>query len=148
VSVIIVLGILSLVLFIIRPNKTIVKSSAGDYNVCVKSNLDRVDFFSKFGWKINDEFVVKETIKIPEVFNDIYEIYNRIQKNQGLNLEKYKGKTCERFVYLLKNYGADFDRVEATVLVRQNRVIGGDISSSEKGGFSHGFVRPDPSKIT
>ncbi|MCC8016625.1 MAG: DUF4830 domain-containing protein, partial [Clostridiales bacterium] len=43
------------------------------------------------GWEFKTDYTEK-SITIPQEFNDAYNDYNEIQKNQGFDLEKYKGK--------------------------------------------------------
>ena len=65
--------------------------------------------------------------------------YNEIQKSQGLNLEKYKGKDVIRFTFKVKNYTNSEGDVYANVLVYKKKVIGGDLCSADVNGFIHGF---------
>ena len=107
----------------------------------VKSNEDRVNFLSQFGWKVNPEPLEMVEITIPENFNSTYENYNAIQKNQGLDLSKYKGKVCTRFTYQVLNHKDSSKGARANILVYKSKVIGGDICSVELGGFMHGFLQ-------
>ncbi|MDR0404763.1 MAG: DUF4830 domain-containing protein [Oscillospiraceae bacterium] len=138
--------ILSLVLFFVKPADTTANSPAGKYNICVKTDDDRAKFFSQFNWEVDPHPIIKDTVRIPERFNETYDSYSKIQREQGLNIEKCKGKICERFVYTVKNYESKFGEVRATILVRKNKVVAGDISSFSQGGFSHGFFKPDANK--
>ena len=79
-------------------------------------------------------------VLLPSSFNDTYEKYNQIQKEQGLDLLKYAGATCQRYTYEVTNYpDADAGTVVANVLIYKDKVIGGDICSTQLGGFMHGF---------
>lgn len=107
---------------------------------------ERITFLSQFGWKINEDPVEVSEVIIPAEFNDTYNSYNAMQKNQGLDLELYKGKRAKRWVYEVKNYpgyAADSECIRATILVYDGLVIGGDVSSIELNGFSQGFEYPD-----
>ncbi|MBR1779459.1 MAG: DUF4830 domain-containing protein [Clostridia bacterium] len=119
-------------------------SSLIDKNLThVKSNEDRVKFLSAFGWEVNPEPLEIVDVTIPEVFNDTYENYNTIQKNQGLDLSKYKGKKCTRFTYQILNHKDSPRGTRANILVIKNTIIGGDICSVELDGFMHGFANPE-----
>lgn len=110
-----------------------------------KSAEDCISFLSQFGWEVDEEpFEVREVI-IPSEFNDTYEAYNALQKNQGLDLEPYKGFKVKKWIFEIKNYPdypADGGYVRATLLVYDGNVVGGDISASERGGFMQGFEFP------
>jgi len=109
----------------------------------VKTNEDRVEFLRRFGWEVNAEPNDTVNVTVPEEFDGIFEGYNRLQTEQGLDLSRYRKKTVTRYTYTVTNY-PDYDgEVFATLLVYRGRVIGGDICSAEPTGFIHGFVKSD-----
>ena len=107
----------------------------------IKTNEDRVNFLSQFGWQVNSEPVETAEIVIPEEFDKIFTGYNEIQKRQGLDLSKYKKKSVMRYTYEVNNYKGEDGKVYANVIVYRNKVIGGDICSADVNGFIHGFER-------
>ena len=108
----------------------------------IKENSDRITFLNAFGWEVAEDPVAIEEIVIPEEFNEIYEEYNKLQKSQNLDLTKYQGKTVRRYTYEVLNYPKKDETVYANMLIYKNRVIGGDICSSQYKGFMHGFMMP------
>lgn len=112
-----------------RPNK-------GGYDAA--NNAQRVTFLENFGWDVSDEPIEVCEIILPENFDEVYKRYNELQKTQGLNLEKYKGRRAKRWTYTVLNYPSD-DEVHANVIVCDNKIIAGDICSVALGGFIHGF---------
>lgn len=118
-------------------------SPSGKYNLCVKNNENRVQFLSQFGWEVQTEPIEVSEISIPAKFNDTYENYNNIQKEQGLDLSKYKNRTCIKYTYQVLNYKNAPGGIRANLLVLDNKVIGGDICSVELNGFMHGFTSPE-----
>lgn len=112
----------------------------------VKTNEDRVDFLRRFGWEVSAEPSETVNVTVPESFDDIFEGYNRLQTEQGLDLSRYRRKTVTRYTYTVTNY-PDYDgTVYATLLVYRGRVIGGDICSAEPEGFIHGFLKSSASE--
>lgn len=105
----------------------------------IKSNDDVKSFLSQFGWTVDTSPVEVKTVTIPEEFDKVFAAYNEIQKEQGLNLTKYKGKDVTRYTFAVTNYPNYQGTVYANVLVYRNRVIGGDICSADVSGFVHGF---------
>lgn len=105
----------------------------------IKSNEDRIKFLSQLGWQVKGEPVSVEKVTVPDTFDKILMGYNEIQKGQGLDLMKYKGKELTRYTYEVTNYKGYDGVVYATILVYRNRIIGGDICSADTGGFIHGF---------
>ncbi len=108
----------------------------------IKTNENRLEFLSQFGWEAGKDAVEEVEVRIPSDFDKVMNAYNEVQKAQGLDLAKYKGKTATRYTYQITNY-PDYDgTVYANIIVYKNRVIGGDICSSDVSGFIHGFALP------
>lgn len=137
------LSILSIVLLstsILAKNNTIpTKSNNKETNYTVTNNDERIEFLKKFGWDVSAEAIEISDISIPFEFNQVYENYNKIQKEQGFDLSKYKGQKVKRWTYEIKNYSATEKNVVANILTINDTVIGGDISSKNLDGFMHGF---------
>lgn len=136
-----------IVLFKVRTSPPTAVCAGEKYSLSAATNEERVAFFSQFGWKVNAEPVETKEIVIPEKFNDVYNSYNKIQKDQGLDLTPYAGKTCKQWVYLVTNY-PQTPEVRGTILVYGNRVIGGDLSTAALDGFMTGFRGELPSDDT
>ena len=66
---------------------------------------------------------------IPTEFNDAYEHYNELQKEIGLDLEKFKGKSVQKVTYELKNSKTKY----AVLLIYKGKVIGGHLTNGEYG---------------
>lgn len=150
VAAVILLAVLGCFLLFGRGgDETYAVSAMGKYQVSAKDNPARLAFLSQFGWTANEEPVEICEIIIPAEFNDTYEKYNAIQKAQGLDLSKYRGKTCKRWTYEITNYPKkDVGTVRANLLVLDNKVIGGDISTAALNGFMHGFVYPEQDAVS
>ena len=108
----------------------------------VRSAADAVEFLSQFGWEVNAEPVETKTVTVPAEFDKIFAAYNEIQKAQGLNLSKYRGREVTRYTFSITNYEGYEGTVYANVLVFRGRVIGGDVCSADVSGFVHGFEHP------
>ncbi len=109
----------------------------------IKDEEDRIAFLKQFGWEIDGEALDSVTMKLPVEFDRIMSDYNDLQKTQGLDQNKYKGHEVERFTYKITNY-PDYDgTVYGNIIVYRNRVIGGDVCSSDIAGFIHGFTMPE-----
>ena len=105
----------------------------------IKTEENRVSFLSQFGWEVETPHTEEVEMKIPTDFDKVMNSYNDIQKGQGLDLSKYKGKKVVRYTYIITNYPEYDGTVYANIIVYKNRVIGGDICSSDVKGFIHGF---------
>lgn len=108
--------------------------------VKVSTNEDRVNFLEGQGWEVVAEPKEIVDVSIPETFDEVYSKYNELQKKQGLDLYKYKGQTIKRYTYEVTNYPDENALgVIANILVYNDKVIGGDICSTEASGFMHGL---------
>lgn len=108
----------------------------------IKDVGDAVDFLSQFGWTVNGATVETKKVTVPAEFDKVFAGYNEIQKEQGMDLSKYKKKEIVRYTFEVTNYAGYEGKVYANVLVYRNKVIGGDICSADVSGFVHGFEKP------
>ena len=109
----------------------------------IYENSDRLAFIEQFGWEVDTTPLEAVEVAIPEEFDKVYLGYNEMQKEQGLGLTKYKGKTVTRYTYNVTNYPDNTGDVYISLLVYKNKVIGGDVCSADVGGFVHGFEAPE-----
>lgn len=106
---------------------------------------ERLAFLSQFGWEVDEEPAEVKEVIIPQEFDDVYNQYNIIQKEQNLDLEKYKGARVKCWSYNVKNYPGYENStgvIKANMLIFDGVVIGGDISSTALSGFMHTFDFP------
>lgn len=107
------------------------------------TNEQRLAFLSSFGWQVNSEPAEIIEVIIPTEFDSVYEKYNAIQKVQGYDLTKQKGKRVKRYTYTVTNYPTPQESpINANLLVYNDKIIGGDICSTALGGFIHGVNMP------
>lgn len=83
------------------------------------------EYLASFGFSFEEP--VKDKITVPYVFEAVYENYNAIQRSQGFDLSKYKGKTLTRYTYQLLEENRD-DRF-AEILLCGDLIVGADIYS-------------------
>ena len=118
-------------------------AKVGGINMRASTSEERVAFFSQFGYEISEDPLEVKEVVIPTEFDETYEEYNEIQKSQGLDLAKYKGKRVKMWSYAIRNYPgyetAD-DNIRGNILVYDGIVVGGDISNIELGGFMKSFT--------
>ena len=108
----------------------------------IETNDDRIAFLSQFGYKVSAEPIESVELTLPDNFDRVFSGYNELQKAQGLDLSKYKGKTVTRYTYEVIDYpGHEGETIYANLIIRKDRVIAGDICSADPSGFIHGFER-------
>ena len=107
----------------------------------METNEDRLEFISQFGINVVGEAKESESFAVPENFDRILSEYNEIQKQQGLDLTKYKNKKVTRYTYTVNDYeGYDGD-VNVNLIIYRNTVIGCDISSVDPTGFVKPLIK-------
>ena len=108
----------------------------------VRTNQDRVEYLSAYGWQVSEEPISTQELLIPEEMDDSYTQYLALQSNQGFDLEKYAGKRVKRYTYEVLNYPTGETGVQANLLICKNTVIGGEVLSPQLDGFLHGLAMP------
>lgn len=108
----------------------------------VKTNEDRVAYLESFGWTVESEPIAVEELLIPEQFDETYKQYLDLLSSQGFDLTQYAGKRVKRYTYVITNYPTGEKNVQAGLLIYRDTVVGGDVLSSQLGGFIHGLEMP------
>ncbi len=99
---------------------------------------ERRAFVAAQGYQLSDETAEEVTFSVPKDFDRVISGYNEIQKKQGLDLTKYKGKKVTRYTYKVENYEGYEGTVYANLIVYRSRIVACDVSSADPSGF----VRP------
>ena len=108
----------------------------------VKSNQDRIDYLTSYGWQVSQEPLATQELVIPEEMDGSYTEYLALQTQQGFDLEKYAGKRVKRYTYEVLNYPTGETGIQANLLICKNTVIGGEVLSPQLDGFLHGLAMP------
>jgi hypothetical protein len=106
---------------------------------------ERLAFLSQFGWEVSEDPIEVSEVIIPAEFDETYEKYNGVQKEQDMDLKPFAGSRVKRWTYEVLNYPGYENQpgvVQANLLVSDGKVVGGDVCSLELGGFLHGFDFP------
>lgn len=115
-------------------------SDVASYNYSkINTNDDRIGFLKQFGIEVEKTPVQEQNVTVPGEFDKIYVCYNELQKQQGLDLSKYKRKEITRYTYKVTNYDGYDGTVYADVLIYRGKVVGGDICSADVSGFVSTF---------
>lgn len=110
------------------------KPASKNVSIRCATTQERVNYINSFDLQTDSKEESKEII-IPEHFNDVYNKYNDIQKQQNFDLTDYKGKTAVMYTYNITNY-QDNDNVIANLIVYDGILIGADLcDTSADNGF-------------
>ncbi|SDA12227.1 protein of unknown function [Ruminococcus sp. YE71] len=100
----------------------------------------RQSLISELGWETSAEPSEHKTITIPEEFDEVYKSYNSLQKEQGFDLEDFKGQKAEVYTYPILNYPDRKDSMQLTLISVGGVLIGGDVCCTELDGFMQGLL--------
>lgn len=98
-----------------------------------------VEFLGEYGWEVTGECVEREKVEIPEVFDEVYNDYNSLQRLAGLDISDYKGETAVRYTYIVTNFPTETKEKEirANVLTVNGQPIAGDVMTVSLDGFMY-----------
>ena len=99
---------------------------------------ERSAYLESLGFEITADPLKVEEVMIPEEFDENYEKYNEIQKEQNFDLEKFKGCRVKKWTYEVTNYEGfeNADRIiEANLLIYNDVIIGADLQCLTEDGF-------------
>lgn len=105
----------------------------------ITDEASRISFIKSLGWEVIEGSCEVKKVTIPSDFDKIYTQYNEIQKKQGLDLSKYKRKSVMKYTYEVQNFEKWQGKVYLTMLIYNDRIVAGDISSAIENGFICGF---------
>ncbi len=95
-----------------------------------KTHAQRVAYIRSLSLVPDEENSNSKSIVIPDVFSDVYENYNALQKKSGYDLTPYKGADAVVYTYPVgKIRKENNDEYYVNLIVYKGRIIGGDISS-------------------
>lgn len=103
-----------------------------------KCNMKNVEFLKKYNWEVETAPIERVEFVIPEAFDEVYNNYNSLQKEAGLDLLPYAGYSAVRYTYIVKNFPLDIDEeVRANVICVDDIPVAGDISTVSIDGFMY-----------
>lgn len=101
-------------------------------------NSANIDFLESYGWEVEKEPTEKVEFQIPEYFDEVYQNYNKLQEEAGLDLTPYRGYTAIRYTYRVKNFPLpEVNDVFANVICVDNIPIAGDVCTYAIDGFMY-----------
>lgn len=145
IAAIALVATLALIIFIPSGSSSTVSASADTQNEIrfdkIKTDADRIAFLSKYGYTVEETPIETVEVTIPKEFDKVFAAYNELQKAEGLDLGRYKGKKLMRYTYKVTNYPSYDGDVYASLLIYKNKVVGGDVCSASPDGFAHGLKK-------
>jgi hypothetical protein len=104
------------------------------------SDEERIAFLTGLGYEIDSQSSKVKEILIPDEFDEVFDRYNKIQQEVGMDLKPYHGKRVKLWTYRVLNISSQGE-VHANLIIYKNKIVGGDISSTALDGFMHGLKK-------
>ncbi len=111
----------------------------GTSRITLPDEAAQREFLGSLGWEVSETPLDVREVTVPSEWNSVYEEYNKLQKQQGFDLTRYKGENVKVYTWLITNYEGN-PSVAATLMLNGDRLIAGDVQSLELGGFMHGLA--------
>ena len=142
-AVLLSLALFIAILVLVEPEATATGGEAQEVvnYAGIRTDEDRVTFLGTFGWEVDPAPTEEVTFLLPSEFDRVLAGYNEIQKDQGLDLSRYKNKKVTRYTYEIRNYEGYEGKVYVNLIMYKNRVIAADVTSADPYGFVHGLSR-------
>ena len=98
-----------------------------------------IEFLSEYGWEVTGDCIEREKVEIPEIFDEVYNNYNSLQRLAGLDISKYRGKSAIRSTYIVTNFPnqSEEKEIRANVLSVKGQPIAGDVMTVSLDGFMY-----------
>ncbi len=98
------------------------------------------EFLQSFGWEVKRKNIDSAAVNIPDPFDLVYENYNKLQIEAGLDLAPYAGRRAMRYTYEVTNFPyGEPKNVRANVLCVDDEPVAGDIMTTAADGFMAGL---------
>lgn len=96
----------------------------------------RIEYIRSFGWDVGIAPTNIKEIRIPANFDEAYEQYNALQREQGFDLRRYRACYAYKYTYDILNCAEPSPvPICANLIVYDGKIIGADISSAEANGL-------------
>ena len=93
----------------------------------LKKETNPERYLKSLGYEI--EYISEKEVQIPEKFGEGLKEYNKLQKKQGFNLEKFSGKSCVQKQFYVSSKKSYPEKYIANMFTYKNKLIGGDLHS-------------------
>ena len=103
----------------------------------------RQAYLRSLGWEIDPETEAFRTVLVPDQLEGIMAQYNKLQLQQGYDLNRHLGESCLQYSYEVTNY-PDFDgKVIVSLYLQDGQIIAADSHSTALNGFMHGLTKTE-----
>ena len=93
------------------------------------THAKRISYINSFGIAVDEDNFTSKDTAIPTEFGEVYNEYNKLQKEAGFDLARFKGKGVTVYSYPVLKQDKNL-----TLIVCEGNIIGGDIAETSFSG--------------
>lgn len=138
IGIAVIIAVIIAAIIMTVPNRTVPQSTNAPSEK-IKGDSELLVFITDMGYTVKEGSLQCREVTIPKEFDEVYEKYNKMQRDCGYNLEKYKGKAVNLYTAELTNH-PEGENVIVEVLVYKTKPIGGSIYTKNLDGFMYGLT--------
>ena len=139
-TIAIAVGALALIALLLVVLFSCGNNDADEASAKLTDKEDFVAYIESLGYTVSENGWQERQVVIPAEFDEVYTQYNEMQKQNGFDLEKFKGKKVDLHTFSITNYEGASD-VLCDLLVYKGKIIGGAVYTADVSGFMHGLCK-------
>lgn len=99
----------------------------------IESTQDMASFFTAYGLEMDPASVTMDKVKVPRKWDESFSAFNAEIEKSGLSLEKYKGKTVEKWTMLCPSSSTGDQKSYGVLLLYKKDAVGAYILQKPSG---------------
>lgn len=112
-----------------------VETAAGtnSRNTRIETAQDLQNWFTGYGIEVDGASITADKVKIPRKWDDSFAAFNTVVGQSGLDLERYKGKTVEKWQALIPSASSGEESCYGVLLVYKKKPVGAYLLTKPSG---------------
>lgn len=90
----------------------------------IRTTQDIGEFFTARGFQVDLATASVDKVKIPKKWDDSFQSFNQVVAQSGMDLERYKGKTVEKWMALIPARSEGETKTYGVLLVHKQKPVG------------------------
>lgn len=105
----------------------------GGQNAKIETAQDIQTWFTGYGIEVDGASITADKVKIPRKWDDSFSAFNTVVSQSGLDLERYKGKTVEKWQALIPSASSGEESCYGVLLVYKKKPVGAYLLAKPSG---------------
>ena len=108
-------------------------AGTGGQNAKIETAQDIQTWFTGYGIEVDGASITADKVKIPRKWDDSFSAFNTVVGQSGLDLERYKGKTVEKWQALIPAASNGEESCYGVLLVYKKKPVGAYLLAKPSG---------------